>query len=1586
MSKISKKARTITRSEAYRQRILGPQFARQTFVKQDDAARLSSIEFVLYVISFLIWPLYYVGERIRVQDAFEVNRVLSNSFHTATYKPARALSYRTWQDVDSLRDVQAYLAQALPRAITSNDMNAPITPLRLSTRRIRMENNADTENFAHMAPKVWSTMVGVEATSESTEFDDVTAYGKHQKWKITNASSPKIELEFNFFTDKTCVGGRELDIAVQNEPLETCKRLCGLYRCGCMEVPKSCRATASGSSSSSDDSITCSYCRFRAYGQEELWVTSTRMSPPPLSAEWIPPQLASTSRDIYVPTLMPFQYAQSRGYSSTSAFVELLQARYPESVSQLVSETRLLELILGEHVTHGGFVDRYTSSLTVDFVTENENVGLYTWVQLIFEFNVAGSVQGTIKTDTLDLTATSGKTYTEFGDGFLLQYDDKFTLAVLCFWTVKTLQSMLMDGPRKWLSTIWNWMMLANLALFAGVLITWVSFQSAESAAPKLQSLFAASTPLLDQNEISLSFFEETMTAFQTQADYFLLFQRIAGFAFFFQYLNLLSYLRIASPRVGILMDMISRSSTALVCFSMICFILFLGFVNFSNIQFGTSLPKFGSQSDSFVTLFSMMGGKIDVYNDLVAEFPIRSRVFFLIFMLLFYFILVNLNNAILNAAYVDAVRDAEELQKLKEQRNEEALLMGQGDDVDDDASELDMGEKLGKLSAALYGRMQVKFAEGMKNTRRFLGLNGGGGKGGDEDEDGLTTKCLYALFVVIYFMILYLALQRDASYEAGEAIKETLEYTTFPSTSSGGQYVNFNGIGTRDDVLTWMRTGLKYALFESSRSLPDDSLAPSHRFLDKYHTAADGVCGTFPGSTGCRQLVLRNWNVILGQNPVRLSQRLYPMDSATKRSTEYRRLQTVSETDVEFSGVSSLAGVVNARQRAVLQHTSNYTAGFNEQAAWVASFTVNATEFDVKAKLFDDNYYLTAQSANLVIEFLVFNAQLNIFSLAILSFTFPPAGGVRKDLTLKSLPLEYYNFSDVAQTMRMILELIYVIYLIYYIVEECIDVHSDWLTKQRRMLKRKIRKEAVHLTSIDSAGIRLVVGEKALCFLQAFIQHFCLDLFNFVDLVSYLLSLTSIVLWTQLSGDEFVSGFVQYENPTWEQCDIQAGWWCSDGDVMTAFYVAAKKQDLFVATAAVNVIFIFFRLLKFFRNAGRMRVIFQSLQGGFADIIWFFLLFFVIFWGFTLTGHLFFGTKMGNFSSVEDSVLEVYEMVLGQYSFSTLAAADATMAPVFFFPFLILFYYILMNVFFAVMDKNFQHFDKQYSIEQSGFLGRSVSKESDDGGGGSFADGVGDAFASVVGSASGGGAGGPPGGAQMMKGPGAAAGAAPGTISNKAQVISPAKSVMSRNSYGINRGKGVPAGYFSTMIKEDAIKDTVTPYWLLLPQDWKDWSLEQASNILADLTLKPATEENEEEEDVDDMFAPGAPGRYAPKGDNRSAARGGNSSSSVFSPAGGEEERPPTAAEIKELEHLMMGQLAADMVQVSNLLDKYLGETLPHLDETQQDQNVLAQYIEMQEQRKRARLAQLQKVERDYDKLLQMSKSMSSQGESANY
>jgi Polycystin cation channel len=62
-----------------------------------------------------------------------------------------------------------------------------------------------------------------------------------------------------------------------------------------------------------------------------------------------------------------------------------------------------------------------------------------------------------------------------------------------------------------------------------------------------------------------------------------------------------------------------------------------------------------------------------------------------------------------------------------------------------------------------------------------------------------------------------------------------------------------------------------------------------------------------------------------------------------------------------------------------------------------------------------------------------------------------------------------------------------------------------------------------------------------------------------------------------------------------------------------------------------------------------------------------------------------FFGMYEGRFTTLNDTIMTLFQMMFGKFYYTEMEAANSTVAPIFFFPFIIVFYFIVMS-FFSVI------------------------------------------------------------------------------------------------------------------------------------------------------------------------------------------------------------------------------------------------------------------------------------------------------------
>lgn len=67
-----------------------------------------------------------------------------------------------------------------------------------------------------------------------------------------------------------------------------------------------------------------------------------------------------------------------------------------------------------------------------------------------------------------------------------------------------------------------------------------------------------------------------------------------------------------------------------------------------------------------------------------------------------------------------------------------------------------------------------------------------------------------------------------------------------------------------------------------------------------------------------------------------------------------------------------------------------------------------------------------------------------------------------------------------------------------------------------------------------------------------------------------------------------------------------------------------------------------------------------------------------------------FFGQNEARFNTVIDAIMTLFQMMFGKFFYTEMSSSNATLAPFFFYPFVISFYYIVMS-FFSVRPTKFE-------------------------------------------------------------------------------------------------------------------------------------------------------------------------------------------------------------------------------------------------------------------------------------------------------
>lgn len=96
--------------------------------------------------------------------------------------------------------------------------------------------------------------------------------------------------------------------------------------------------------------------------------------------------------------------------------------------------------------------------------------------------------------------------------------------------------------------------------------------------------------------------------------------------------------------------------------------------------------------------------------------------------------------------------------------------------------------------------------------------------------------------------------------------------------------------------------------------------------------------------------------------------------------------------------------------------------------------------------------------------------------------------------------------------------------------------------------------------------------------------------------------------------------------------------------------------------------------------------VLFDTIRHSGSDLCFFLLMAFNMLMGFVLMAYIVFGADLEDFRNVGQSFIKLFTMLLGSIDYYELEPVAPEVAPIFFFGYLVLFYFIILNMFLAIV------------------------------------------------------------------------------------------------------------------------------------------------------------------------------------------------------------------------------------------------------------------------------------------------------------
>ncbi|KAM9314133.1 polycystin-2 isoform 2-T2 [Pholidichthys leucotaenia] len=297
--------------------------------------------------------------------------------------------------------------------------------------------------------------------------------------------------------------------------------------------------------------------------------------------------------------------------------------------------------------------------------------------------------------------------------------------------------------------------------------------------------------------------------------------------------------------------------------------------------------------------------------------------------------------------------------------------------------------------------------------------------------------------------------------------------------------------------------------------------------------------------------------------------------------------------------------------------------------------------ESAVQLKYLKDHLWLDRGTRAVFLDFSVYNGNINLFCIARLLVEFPATGGGVTSWQFQTVRLIRYVSSW--DYFVGVCEVAFCLFILYYVVEEVLEINIHRL-------------------------------------------HYFKSIWNCLDVLIVTLSVIAVIL--NITRTAMVGSLLKslLEHHT----------------AHPSFELLANLQVQFNNMAAVIVFFSWVKLFKFINFNKTMSQLSSTMSRCAKDLVGFAIMFFIIFLAYAQLAYLVFGTQVSDFSTFQASILTQFRIILGDFNFSEVEEANPVVGPIYFTTFVFFIFFILMNMFLAIINDTYSEVKADMSQQRS--------------------------------------------------------------------------------------------------------------------------------------------------------------------------------------------------------------------------------------------------------------------------------------------
>eukprot|EP01006_Ploeotia_vitrea_P041182 TRINITY_DN66490_c3_g8_i1.p1 TRINITY_DN66490_c3_g8~~TRINITY_DN66490_c3_g8_i1.p1 ORF type:complete len:1068 (-),score=605.24 TRINITY_DN66490_c3_g8_i1:683-3847(-) len=272
--------------------------------------------------------------------------------------------------------------------------------------------------------------------------------------------------------------------------------------------------------------------------------------------------------------------------------------------------------------------------------------------------------------------------------------------------------------------------------------------------------------------------------------------------------------------------------------------------------------------------------------------------------------------------------------------------------------------------------------------------------------------------------------------------------------------------------------------------------------------------------------------------------------------------------------------------------------------------------------QLFNDSW-IDLSTRLVLVDYQTYNPAVNLHFMGRLAFEMPASGGVRPKADFYSVKMNRY-FGAAGQA-QLVFEIFVLIGLVWYIVEECLELkhegfqlywrsgwnYLDWFNIVLFIITIGVRARSIHLFDTTNAVLKR----------------------EYVSLQPNRLL---------IAGENLLS--------------------------------------------SINAFLLWVKVFKYFSFSKRVKFLFRTFQHASADLFFFTILFVCVFLGFAQAGYLAFSGDVDDFRSLGVSFVTLFRSIVGEMDYQALSDSNRIYGPLYFITFQVTILLILVNVFLAII------------------------------------------------------------------------------------------------------------------------------------------------------------------------------------------------------------------------------------------------------------------------------------------------------------